>query len=148
MDTEIIEKYGIKFLWTVSAIKYPEQRPYFDQGIRQCEEDDKALIQENIDHAFVDNLENIFEKDKNIMLFVHDSQFMFCPVYCLLLDISTPFEYSVENKVVLKISQKFKHDNFAGNTEGLFHDLLYSEENQDRLKKRCLEIRSIDHYEY
>lgn len=148
MDTEIIEKYGIKFLWTESTCKYSDQRLYFDQRIRQCEEDEKVFMQGKVDHSFLKNIEYTFEKDGNFMLFVHDSQFMFCPAYCLLLDISTPFEYSVENKVVLIISQKLKHDNFAGNTEGLFHDLLYSKENQDRLKKRFLKIRSIDHYYY
>lgn len=148
MDTEIMDKYGIKFPWTVSTTKYSEQRSYFDQTIRQCVEDEKAFIQEKIDHPFLNRIKNIFEKDVNFMLFVHDSQFMFYPVYCLLFDITTQLEYSFENKVVLRISQKFKHDKFTGNTEGIFQDLLYSEENQNRLKKRFLEIRSIDSYEY
>lgn len=145
----IIKKHGLDFLWTVCIEKSSGKHESLDEHIRQCEQDDETVQKEKITKKFVDKLGEILKKDKDVFFFVHDSQFMFSPVFCVLSDIATPEEHNLLNQTKLAIAKKFKESNFSNEeVRDLFYKLLYSKENKKRLANFDLEIYEIEHYDY
>jgi hypothetical protein len=134
-----------EFPWKVLISKDKKNYKHLDEVIRQCEQDQAAIQKEKIN---VSDIEKLFIDNDSVFVFVHESQFMFNPVYCILWDISTPTEHALLNEVVLAISRKFISSNFEGEEEAKFHNLLYSVENQERLKRFGLIIAPICSYEY
>lgn len=145
MKKKILEINGFKFPWKVSMAKGNEQYKYLDESIRRCEQDDITIQKKNINFS---EIKILFDENTNIFIFVPHSQFMFYPVYCVLWDIATPTERALLEETVLAISKKFKNSNLFENDKVKLQKLLYSEENQKRLKEFELKLRPIEDYYY
>jgi hypothetical protein len=150
MKNEVFKKYNIDFPWKIELSREAkEEYESMDEHIRRYEEDEKAIQKEKISNNFLVNLKKIFKEDKNLFLFVHHSQFMFCPVFCILFDITTPEQFSFTKETALVISKKFKESNFENELDKkCFLSLLYSARNQRRLKRVGIRIQKIDVYYY
>lgn len=136
---------GFDFPWIVSAKTGTDKHENLDEVIRQCADDSVTIQKENINYS---NIKTLFEKNVDIFIFVHYSQYMPHPVYCILCDITTPAEHGLLEETILAVSKKFVDSNFLGNDNLLLHELLLSKENRMRLKKFGLRIYKICRYYY
>ena len=142
-----LTKYGIGFPWLVDIQRDSNNYSNLDEVIRRCDHDQNTLSDEKVSGDFIKKLGNIFLKNSDISFFVHNSQFMFFPVFCILLDSATPEEYSLLQKVVIRVAKKI-HVFDSKMTKQAFIELLYSKENKERLKKYGLTIQQLEAYRY
>lgn len=140
--SKILEIDGFSFPWKVSATQGTEEHAHLDQAIRQREEDNFSIQKEKINFS---GIEKMFEYT-NISLFVHSSQFLSHPVYCILWDITTVKLFTDLKKFIIFISKKFTDSNFQDEDKEKFQKLLYSEENKKRLEVFGLKLYPTEEY--